>query len=107
MSSLEELFCELDDFWIRFEPKWESKLLAQGLKTRRRERRLRLSEMMTILVAFHQNHYRNFKHYYIAHVLVHWREACARIADLPTVCGMDALYLIATMCLFEALFWSM
>jgi hypothetical protein len=63
--------------------------------------------MMTILVAFHQNHYRIFKHYYIAHVLVHWQEAYARLADLPTVCGMNALYLIAaTMCLFEALFWS-
>ena len=81
MSSLEELFCDLDDFCIRFEPKWESQLLAQGLKTRRRERRLGLSEMMTILVAFHQHHYRNFKHYYIAHVLVHWREA---FPGLPT-----------------------
>ena len=30
---------------------------------------------MTIAIAFHQNHYRNFKHYYIEHVLVHWRKA--------------------------------
>jgi transposase len=29
---------------------------------------------MTILVAFHQNHYRNFKHYYMDHVQVYWRE---------------------------------
>jgi transposase len=28
---------------------------------------------MTILVAFHQNHYRNFKHYYLDHVCVYWR----------------------------------
>ncbi|MEP0750582.1 hypothetical protein NC994_27080 [Trichocoleus sp. AS-A1] len=34
------------------------------LKTRKRERSLCLSAVMTILVAFHQNHYRNFKHYY-------------------------------------------
>lgn len=44
-----------------------------GLKTRKRERSLCLSEVMTILVAFHQNHYRNFKHYYLDHVCVYWR----------------------------------
>jgi len=43
------------------------------LKTRKRERSLCLSEVMTILVAFHQNHYRNFKHYYLDHVCVYWR----------------------------------
>jgi hypothetical protein len=26
---------------------------------------LTLSEIMTILIAFHQNHYRNFKHFYL------------------------------------------
>ena len=75
MSSLEALFCHVDDFCVGFEPRWNSQLLAQGLKTRRRERRLKLSEIMTIAIAFHQHHYRNFKHYYIAHVSVYWREA--------------------------------
>ncbi len=28
---------------------------------------------MTILIAFHQSHYRNFKAYYHQHVLKHWR----------------------------------
>lgn len=31
-----------------------------------------LSEIMTILVAFHSGHYRNFKHYYLDHVSVYW-----------------------------------
>lgn len=79
MSSLEALFCDVDDFCLGFEPKWEKQLLAQGQKNRRRERRLRLSEMMTILVAFHQNHYRHFKHYYLTQVLGHWREAFPRV----------------------------
>ena len=81
MSSLEALFCDIDDFCIEFEPKWETQLLAQGQKTRRRARKLRLSEMMTILVAFHQNHYRNFKHYYLNQVVVHWRKA---FPELPS-----------------------
>jgi hypothetical protein len=73
MFILEELFCDLDDFCNWFEPIWRSQLISQGLKTRRRERKMSLSEVMTILVAFHQNHYRNFKHYYLDHVCVYWR----------------------------------
>ena len=38
-----------------------------------------LSEIMTILVAFHQNHYRNFKHYYLAHVCVYWAKEFPRL----------------------------
>ena len=29
---------------------------------------------MTLLIAFHQHHYRNFKHFYLDHVCVYWRE---------------------------------
>ena len=81
MFSLEALFCHVDDFCAQFEPCWHSQLLAQEPKTRRRAKRMRLSEMMTILIAFHQNHYRNFKHYYLNQVLRHWREA---FPGLPT-----------------------
>ncbi|MEP0753099.1 IS982 family transposase [Trichocoleus sp. Lan] len=73
MSSLDALFCQIDDFCQKFEPQWQRRLLMHGLKTRKRERSLCLSEVMTILVAFHQNHYRNFKHYYLDHVCVYWR----------------------------------
>jgi hypothetical protein len=75
MSSLDALFCQIDDFCQKFEPQWQQKLLTNELKTRKRERSLCLSEVMTILVAFHQNHYRNFKHYYLDHVCVYWRRA--------------------------------
>jgi hypothetical protein len=79
MFILEELFCDLDDFCHEFEPQWRSQLLSQGLKTRRRDRQMSLSEIMTILVAFHQNHYRNFKHYYLDHVCVYWRKEFPRL----------------------------
>ena len=32
-----------------------------------------LSEIMTILIKFHQSYYRNFKRYYLNHVCVYWR----------------------------------
>lgn len=74
MSSLEALFCTVDDFCQHFEPKWQSELLTTGLKTRKRSQGLCLSEKMTLLIAFHQHHYRNFKHFYLDHVCVYWRE---------------------------------
>jgi hypothetical protein len=75
MSSLEALFCQVDDFCKEFTPQWQQQLLNSNLKTRKRARSLCLSEIVTILVAFHQQHYRNFKHYYLDHVCVYWRSA--------------------------------
>ncbi|BAU63547.1 putative transposase [Stanieria sp. NIES-3757] len=63
MFSLDALFCDVDDFCVEFEPQWRTKLLHhQGIK-RIRAKSLCLSEIMTILIAFHQNHYRNFKYF--------------------------------------------
>lgn len=64
MFILEELFCCVDDFCQAFEPQWERQLLGNGLRRRRRPRSLCLSEIMTILIGFHQSYYRNFKAYY-------------------------------------------
>jgi hypothetical protein len=75
MYSLEPLFCDIDDFCQEFEPKWSSRLLENGLKTRNRAKGLCLSEIMTILVSFHQNYYRNFKHFYLDYVCIYWRDA--------------------------------
>ena len=73
MLILEELFCDIDDFCLQFEPQWRSQLISQGLKTRKRNRQMSLSEIMTILIKFHQSYYRNFKHYYLDHVCVYWQ----------------------------------
>lgn len=69
MESLTELFCHVDDFRQVFLPHWELHLLASGKKQRQRPRSLTISEIMTILIAFHQSHYRDFKAYYCDQVL--------------------------------------
>jgi hypothetical protein len=74
MFSLEELFCSVDDFCIRFEPGWKQQLLTKG-KCRFRNRRLSLSEIMTIEIAFHLSAYKNFKTFYLEVVRVYWCEA--------------------------------
>ncbi|RMG02837.1 MAG: IS982 family transposase, partial [Acidobacteria bacterium] len=69
MDSLIELFCDVDDFCQSFLPVWQKQLLSAGEIQRQRERSLSVSEIMTILIHFHQSHYRNFKAYYIQYVL--------------------------------------
>jgi len=70
--SLLELFCSIDDFWKEFEPTWQQTLLTSGSQ-RRREGVMSMSELMTIVVHFHQQRYRDFKTYYIDHVGHHLR----------------------------------
>jgi transposase len=73
MESLLELFVHVDDFCQAFLPNLERHLLSSGARQRRRARSLSVSEVMTILIHFHQSHYRNFKAYYCEHVLLHLR----------------------------------
>jgi hypothetical protein len=73
MESLLVMFCDVDDFCKVFLPIWNRQQLASGQKQRQRTRSLSISEIMTILIAFHQSHYRDFKAYYNEQVLQHWR----------------------------------
>ena len=73
MESLLELFVHVDDFCQAFLPTMKQHLLGSGAIKRHRERSLAVSEVMTILIHFHQSHYRNFKAYYCEHVLPHLR----------------------------------
>lgn len=78
MDSLLHLFCHVDDFCQVFLPVWQKQLLASGARRRQRQRSLAMSEIMTILIHFHQSHYRDFqvkpwlgKAYYCEHVTKH------------------------------------
>lgn len=77
--SLLELFCHVDDFWMQFGPQWERELLAAGAKHRRRAGQLCASEIMTLLIYFHQMRYRDFKTYYTQFVQVYLR------SEFPTL----------------------
>jgi len=72
--SLEHLFCDVDDFCQLFLPAWHRQLLTEGTRQRRRSSRLSLSEIMTILIHFHQSHYRNFKAFYLWQVCRQYRD---------------------------------
>ncbi|MEM9954991.1 MAG: IS982 family transposase [Chloroflexota bacterium] len=75
MNSLTELFVSVDDFWQKFEPIWYPHLLESGQRQRLRASRLCESEIMTILILFHQSQYRTFKAFYTQYVLLHLADA--------------------------------
>lgn len=81
MFILEELFCSIDDFCLHFEPSWRKQRLQNGQCYRFRNRRLSLSEIMTILVLFHTSGYKNFKSYYLELVSLYWRDAFPKLVS--------------------------
>ena len=68
--SLLELFVEVDDFVQKFEG-WAAQQQLPGKAKRGPEPSLSVSEVMTLVIHFHQEGYRDFKHYYQKQVCKH------------------------------------
>lgn len=69
MDNLIDLFCFVNDFCQKIEPWLEKQLIESGVKKRKdRDSRLSLSEIMTLIIHFHQSRYRDFKSYYLKYV---------------------------------------
>jgi hypothetical protein len=77
--SLVDLFCDGDEFCNLFLLRWHRLQLSYGERQRIRTCRLSPSEIMTLLIHFHQSQYRNLKAYYLLHVRRHLK------ADFPTL----------------------
>jgi hypothetical protein len=78
---IEAIFCQIDDFCQHCEAVIDRGALpaTTGKRTRKRASMLSLSEVMTIMVWFHQQSYRTFKDFYTKHVLLHMRSAFPRL----------------------------
>jgi hypothetical protein len=79
--NLLELYCHVDDFNQAVEPQLEAGRLQDGKRHRRRSGELSASEIMTILIYFHQSQYRTFKAYYTEHVQGHLRSEFPRLVS--------------------------
>lgn len=98
--NLLELYCHVDEFVKSFLPEWNKYLLNENKKKRNRHSRLSPSEIITILIHFHQSQYRNFKSFYLFHVHQHLRSEFPDllsynrfIALIPTVFAPLCAYL--------------
>lgn len=63
------LFCEIDDFCKVFEKVWRTRQVTNGKRKRNRLPRLSQSEVMTILVLYHQSGYKNLKAFYLQEIV--------------------------------------
>lgn len=63
------IYCLLDDFCKTYEEWEKAKLLGSG-RTRHKDGLLSLAEMLTIMVCFHLDGFKNFKYYYLYGVCV-------------------------------------
>ena len=69
--NLVELFCDVDDFCQRFLPSWPQRLIESNQRKRHYPTQFSDSEIMTLVIHFHQSGYRNFKVYYLHYVCKH------------------------------------
>lgn len=65
---LTELFCKIDDFYQEYLTTFSSTFLPTQSKNLPKHCRLAPSEVMTIVIHFHQSGYRTFKDYYTKYV---------------------------------------
>ena len=73
--NLTQLYCDVDDFCKTFIPDWQKHQLSSGEQKRKRAHRMSISEMVSLLVAYHQSGYRTFKWFYQHYVQKYWQSA--------------------------------
>nr|WP_150137982.1 hypothetical protein [Candidatus Enterovibrio escacola] len=64
-NNLDAVFIDVEDFCQTFLPTWKKYLISSGVKERSKPSHLLVSEVMTIVISFHQSWYLDFKTYYI------------------------------------------
>jgi hypothetical protein len=71
-----EIFCHVDDFCQFFEAHWQRQAQLPSMPGERRSSsRMSLSEVMTIVIAFHGSGFRTLKEFYTLCVRPHWHQA--------------------------------
>ena len=104
--SLLELFCDVDDFMLRFVPQWKASHLAAG-KQRERAGQLCPSEVMTLLIHFHQSHYRTWKRVLHGTCPGVSDQGISALGELSALCGTHPADDASVACLFADPLWCL
>ena len=92
ISKVTEIYCIADDFCKEYELELNKKALSLSNpspntpKTRNRKGRMSDAEMIIILVLFHSNTFRNFKHFYLFYLCRELKE------EFPNLLSYTALW---------------
>lgn len=68
-----EIFCQIDDFCKQFKKYFNKNVLTIGNNLRKRAFALSISEIITISIYYHYSGFKNFKYYYLKHVLINMK----------------------------------
>ncbi len=98
-----KIFCDLDDFYLQGSQLWREQKQLPSMKDEKRcpkgyryayNSRMSLSEVMTIVIAFHGSGFRTFKQFYTLQVLPHWNNAFPNLVSynrfvelMPSICN--------------------
>ncbi|MGA8165133.1 MAG: transposase [Waddliaceae bacterium] len=100
-------FCLIDDFCKRFEPQWKKILIEntdkQKLKKTTQSPRLAISEIMTILIHFHQSGNRTFKHYYTFYVMGTLKKYFPKLPGYSRIVQRTTSALFPIFCFLQAI----
>lgn len=92
------LFCEIDDFYQVFEVVWRKHQIGNG-RSRNRKSWLSISEVMTILVMYHESGYKNLKSFYLREIGLHHRR------DFPHQVSYHCFVELQQRCLMPLFFY--
>ena len=81
MLDITTLFCSVDDFWKTFKVHWYKNQIGHK-SSRGPTSNLSMSEIMTIMILFHQSNYRTFKHFYFS-LLEKYRHFFPKLPSYP------------------------
>ncbi|MGB3791033.1 MAG: IS982 family transposase [Phormidesmis sp.] len=102
---LAQIFCDVDDFYSAYERFSEQSLaLPYDGKAKSYRSRLSLSEVMTIVIAFHGSGFRTFKDFYTCQVLPHWRSAFPHLVSYTRFVELVPWSVMALACFLQTTF---
>ena len=87
-DKITEIFCIIDDFCQEYDIEIARMSICEpdGRNHRNRKCTMSRSEIMTILIYFHFNTFRNFKHYYLFYVKVHLHDLFPKQLSYNRLC---------------------
>ena len=98
----DSLFCFVDDFYKGFEPWYKKSLISSDTKKRNRECKMSLSEIITILIAFHQSGMACFKYFYLE-LMRNYRNLFNYLVHYDRFVALIKLAFPALVCLLKTL----
>lgn len=105
---LTQIFCDVDDFYIAFETACNQALqLPYDGEAKPYRSRLRLSEVMTIVITFHGSGFRTFKDFYTCQVLPHWRSAFPHLVSYNRFVELIPWSVMALACFLQTTFGAL